>query len=48
MEDALRESEQRLDSILKNVPDIIYRLDPDGRITFINEAVKNMVTIQKK
>ncbi|MCK5097329.1 MAG: PAS domain S-box protein, partial [Desulfobacteraceae bacterium] len=29
-----------LDAIIKTVPDIIYRLDADGRITFISDAVK--------
>jgi PAS domain S-box-containing protein len=38
-EAALMESEQRLDSIIKSVPDIIYRLDTRGRITFISDAV---------
>ncbi|WP_319409280.1 response regulator [uncultured Desulfosarcina sp.] len=38
-EAALKESEERLDSILKSVPDIIYRLDAQGRITFISDAV---------
>jgi len=40
MERALRESERRLDSIVKTVPDIIYRTDPQGIITFINDSVK--------
>ena len=38
-EAALRESEERLDSIIKCVPDIIYRLDDKGHITFISDAV---------
>ncbi|MCB2148396.1 MAG: response regulator [Deltaproteobacteria bacterium] len=38
-EAALKESEERLDSIIKSVPDIIYRLDAQGRITFISDAV---------
>jgi PAS domain S-box-containing protein len=29
-----------LDSIIKTVPDIIYRLDPSGRITFVSDSVK--------
>lgn len=36
----LEKSERRLSSIVKSVPDIIYRLDPDGRITFVSEAVQ--------
>ncbi|MCP4104994.1 MAG: response regulator [Desulfobacteraceae bacterium] len=39
-EKKLEESEQMLNSIVKSVPDIIYRLDPDGMILFINDAVK--------
>jgi PAS domain S-box-containing protein len=39
-EEDLRQSEMMLSSILKSVPDIIYRLDPDGNISFINEAVE--------
>lgn len=38
--DRLAESEQMLDSILDSVPDIIYRLDPDGRIIFISNAIR--------
>jgi PAS domain S-box-containing protein len=38
-EAALKESEERLDSIIKSVPDIIYRLDTQGCITFISDAV---------
>ena len=37
---ALSRSNEELASILKRTPDIIYRLDPEGRITFINEAVR--------
>jgi len=29
-----------LDSIVKAVPDLIYRLDADGRILFINDAIE--------
>jgi PAS domain S-box-containing protein len=39
MEEALRESEKRFRSIIKNVPDIIYRSNRKGEITFISEAV---------
>ena len=40
VEEKLAASERRLDAIIKTVPDIIYRLDADGRITFISDAVK--------
>jgi PAS domain S-box-containing protein len=36
----LRQSESRLDSIMRSVPDIIYRVNLDGKITFINDAVR--------
>lgn len=35
----LRSSEKKLNSIIKAVPDIIFRLDPSGRITFISPAI---------
>jgi len=37
----LKKSEYRLDSIVKTVPDIIYRLDKHGNISFISDAVTN-------
>lgn len=39
-EKALQESQQTLESIIRNIPDIIFRLDTEGRITFISESVK--------
>ena len=36
----LRVSEQELNSILHHSPDIIYRLNPAGEITYINDIVK--------
>jgi PAS domain S-box-containing protein len=35
----LKTSENNLNSIIKSVPDIIFRLDPQGRITFISPAM---------
>jgi PAS domain S-box-containing protein len=37
---ALSRSANELSSILQRTPDIIYRLDSEGRITFVNEAVR--------
>ena len=37
---ALSSSEQELSSILHRTPDIIYRLDAEGRITYVNDAVR--------
>ncbi|MBN2282007.1 MAG: response regulator [Candidatus Marinimicrobia bacterium] len=40
-EEELNNSQLMLSSILETVPDIIYRLDKHGRISFISDAVKN-------
>ena len=40
MKQDYRESEQRLNSIINSVPDIIYKLDDQGRIVFISDAIK--------
>lgn len=37
----VKKTSERLDSIIKTVPDIIYRLDSDGKITFVSDSVKN-------
>jgi len=37
---ALIASKLKIESIIKTVPDIIYRLDPRGRLTFVSDAVK--------
>ena len=37
---ALSRSEEELSSILRKTPDIIYRLDPEGRIAYVNDAVR--------
>ena len=37
---ALIATQQEIESIVKTVPDIIYRLDPQGRITFVSDSVK--------
>jgi len=35
----LKSSEKNLNAIIKTVPDIIFRLDPSGRISFISPAI---------
>jgi len=35
-----KRAQEMLDSIIRSIPDILYRLDPDGKITFINDAVR--------
>ena len=37
---ALITTKKEIDSIVRTVPDIIYRLDPHGRITFVSDSVK--------
>ena len=39
-EKALKESERRLDTIIKNIPDIVYRLDRNGMISFISDRIR--------
>ena len=37
---ALIASKQKIESIVTTVPDIIYRLDPRGRLTYVSDSVK--------
>jgi len=37
---ALIASKLEIDSIVKTVPDIVYRLDSNGRLTFVNDSIK--------
>lgn len=37
---ALRNSEERYEILVNTIPDIIYRIDLDGRFEFINDAVR--------
>jgi PAS domain S-box-containing protein len=37
---ALIATKQEMESIIKTVPDIIYRLDPQGRLTFVSDSVR--------
>ena len=41
IEDELLESKGILNSIINTIPDIVYRLDVNGKITFINDVIKN-------
>ncbi len=40
-EDNLKHSEKRLMSIIDLIPDIVYRLDGDGKIVFISDSISN-------
>jgi PAS domain S-box-containing protein len=40
--DALTESEEKFRSLVLTIPDIVYRIDTDGRFTFINNAVERL------
>jgi PAS domain S-box-containing protein len=38
----LRVSENRFRSLVRTIPDIVYRIDPQGNFTFVNEAVQRL------
>ncbi|MBA7513224.1 hypothetical protein ES705_05235 [subsurface metagenome] len=40
--DALQLSPEGCIGILKELPDIVYKIDPDGCFTFINDSVRNL------
>ena len=40
-EEKLAASQRQLDVIINTVPDIIYRLDAEGKITFISDAIQH-------
>jgi PAS domain S-box-containing protein len=48
IEKILEQSEQRLGSIVESVPDIIYELDSNRKITFINKAVERLLGYSQK
>ncbi len=39
---ALAASEERYRALVMTVPDIVYRIDPDGLFTFLNEAINSL------
>jgi diguanylate cyclase (GGDEF)-like protein/PAS domain S-box-containing protein len=39
---ALAASEERYRNLVTTVPDIVYRIDQEGRFTFLNDAVRNL------
>lgn len=40
MESAIRESERKLSIVINSISDIVYRLDPDGIISFISPSIR--------
>nr|CRH05580.1 putative hybrid histidine kinase and sensor protein [include 2 PAS domain, 3 response regulator receiver domain, HisKA, HATPasr_c and Hpt domain] [Candidatus Magnetococcus massalia] len=40
--DQLQASEAHFRSLVSTIPDIVYKLDPEGRFTFLNDAVKRL------
>ncbi len=42
-EEALRESEDRYKSLLSNIPDIIFTIDLEGIITFVNQRAQEVL-----
>ena len=41
--EALRESEYKYKSLIENIPDIIFTIDLEGRITFISKRTKEII-----
>lgn len=41
-EQALEEKVQQYTTLVQTIPDIIYELDPDGKFTFLSDAVRNL------
>jgi signal transduction histidine kinase/FixJ family two-component response regulator len=48
IEIAFKQSERKLRSIIERVPDVIYQLDSDGRITFISKSVETLLKYSQK
>ena len=40
--DDLKASELRFETLVNTVPDIVYRIDPEGNFTFINDAIEKL------
>ena len=40
--DMLRSSEKRYEDLIHAIPDIVYKIDPSGRFTFVNNAVRSL------
>jgi len=38
----LIKSEERFKFLVQSIPDIIYKIDPNGRFTFVNDAIKRL------
>lgn len=43
VEEALKESEERYRALFNNLPDIVYSLDSQGKVLFINQAGANLL-----
>ncbi|MGA2782922.1 MAG: PAS domain S-box protein [Smithella sp.] len=43
VEEALRESEDKYKSLINNVPDIIFTIDLEGKITFVGKRIKEIL-----
>ncbi len=40
--DELQASERRFETLVNTVPDIVYRIDPEGNFTFVNDAIEKL------
>ncbi|MFW5729612.1 MAG: PAS domain S-box protein [Spirochaetota bacterium] len=39
--DIIRSSERRYENLVQALPDVVYKIDPNGYFTFVNESVRN-------
>lgn len=44
----LEESEMRFRSLVETVPDLIYRIDPDGNFIFVNQSIRKLGYTQEE
>lgn len=38
----LEVAEERFETLIRTIPDIVYKIDPEGRFTFLNEAIQRL------
>jgi PAS domain S-box-containing protein len=41
-EDLIRSSERRYEDLVQAIPDVVYKIDPEGYFVFVNESVRNL------
>ncbi len=41
-EDIIRSSERRYEDLVQAIPDVVYKIDPDGYFVFVNESIRSL------